>query len=272
LVTAAPKPIAVLLLTEDSAKDAPQVLEKLVRAALKLVVARPGPAEILFTPPPEQAAWWMHGNLWRSEGNLPKAQVGQRNRHLRDLTQSIATHLLLRERLGVVCFHYDGDAAWSGRPTSPTTLQFARIIRTRVRDLLTNPASGQASLHGRQPVPGLRGTELGAACDRLVEVVPYYSIEAWLYQNLDEADRIAATPPESISLQEQLASWRADRHQIERVLQIKKNCGLHDRHNLALATNWTARMALPHGRSFRWFLWDLARSRELRLALKSGRR
>lgn len=79
--------------------------------------------------------------------------------------------------------------------------------------------------------------------ERLAAFVPYYSIEAWLYQNQERLDCLAA--------QQQAAAVRPPAEGWEEVDQPKEFViWLRDRFNLTLATAFPVQPAYDTGRSF----------------------
>ena len=89
--------------------------------------------------------------------------------------RTIATKLGRED--GFVLFHIDGDRTWTDRATSENEAKFDKIVVARVRQLL----------QGR---PGSTAEDAEARLSRLFPVMPFYSIEAWLYQHTAVAIRL----------------------------------------------------------------------------------
>lgn len=142
--------------------------------------------------------------------------------------------------------------------------QFQQIVAERVRNVLENPTlvAGRPS---RTPL-GLAGAALNATCDRLIEVVPHYSIEAWLLHNKTVARDLASRHGASATLQEFLAG-EVDSEEVEKV----KDHAWSGAMNGDLAATWTARLALPNCPSFRALARKLANRRDIRIAAKGTR-
>lgn len=132
---------------------------------------------------------------------------------------------LIATRLGegaLVVFHYDGDMAWASRKKSTRDKDFDRAWRVAVRSL---------AIAVKRPLPD-------AAMLRLVEMVPYYSIEGWLYRALDHTrslcdqhcERARVAPSHSL-----LADWQADPGRLDEMLKPKDALCIRDEHNAALA-------------------------------------
>ena len=89
------------------------------------------------------------------------------------------------------------------------------------------------------------------ARSRLLLALPHYSIEAWLYQNLDHIESIAISHPKREALLALVAAWRADRSTLDAVERPKDRCPLGDSVNLDLAArSWPAKEAYAAGASY----------------------
>lgn len=232
---------ALALLTEDSGGQAQQTLERLVRHILHLLWGAEWQSRRLidglrFEPPDNpQARQALHGQRWRS--------THPRDRQAKiDLARYLADRLLARE--GVVVFHIDGDCPWSARP-SASLAAFERFLEREVQPLLqARPAQEGRSTR----VPRLEAVDLASVRGKLVLLVPYYSIEAWLYQNTAEVTALCEQLHAGRH-HEQSRGWPA----LEEILKLKKDdgCCLKDQHNAALAgATFPARALYAAGGSF----------------------
>jgi hypothetical protein len=107
----------------------------------------------------------------------------------------------LRQEHGFVFFHVDGDRAYRDRRASENH-------RTDADQPLT----------------------------KLVFLVPYYSIEAWLFQNTERAARLCPGAPTCrLGCADKLARWRDDRGALDEVLTPKQELCLGNQHNAELA-------------------------------------
>jgi hypothetical protein len=113
----------------------------------------------------------------------------------------------------VVVFHYDGDTPWTRRRESVTKQPFAAL---RVR---LSQVSGKQS-HLRPA--------------RLLEMVPHYSIEAWVYQATAAAVELCETHyhERDVAL---FRSWSVDRGLLDELEQPKSRTVLGSKHNAELA-------------------------------------
>lgn len=260
----------VLILSEDSGKDGAAVLRALVGKALAHVF--PGDTRRLrFTPGEDAAAHWVHAARWKSDAPVGRGKKGQHQRDFRDLVRTIANWLLRPNPLGMVAFHYDGDTTWSRRAEAKTPQQYEKRILPKVRALLADPTQG-ASIHKGAPRPiGLDGDALAAALSRLVEVVPHYSMEAWLYLNAAQLQRLADGDQVPPAVRAKLAAWTADPGSLQEIHQIKDAGWPNDKHNIALAANaWPADHAAEHAASFGSLLRKFAELRDVHAALSSA--
>lgn len=257
----------VLVLSEDSGKDGAEVLKAVMRKALAHVF--PGDTRRMsFTPADDSTAHWVHAARWKSEAPVGRGQAGQHHRDLRDLVRTIATWLLKRNPLGMVAFHYDGDTVWSCRANAKTPAQFQAIIKPKIETLLADPTQGAPR---REKVPtssGLQGDALAAALARLVEVVPHYSMEAWLCLNAAELRRLASVDAVPLDVHTKLADWTSEPGSLQEIHKIKDDGWPHDKHNLSLAKNaWSAIHASEHSDSFADLVTKLSNLNDVRAVL-----
>lgn len=239
----------VLVLSEDSGKDGAEVLKAVMRKALAHTF--PGDTQRFQIKPGDgEAAYWVHAARWKSDAPVGRGQAGHHQRDLRDLVRTIATWLLKRNPLGMVAFHYDGDTVWSSRANAKTPAQFQATIKPKVQTLLADPTQG-APRREKVPTPsGLQGDALVAALARLVEVVPHYSMEAWLCLNAAELRRLAAVEAVPPAVQTKLTAWNLNPATLQEIHKIKDDGWPHDKHNLSLANGWSASHAVKHSDSF----------------------
>lgn len=201
----------ILVLTEDSSRQAQATIQKLLKEALKLVVEGVdlNPARVRFEPLPEneRALHAVHANRW-------KEQPPPRETIL--LLGLIAARLL--EPAGFVVFHIDTDRAWSERNTSENRRKFETIIRAGVRRTLL----GEAPLPiNPRPRPTLTPEQVEAALGRLLVLSPCYSIESWLYQATKELLALCQGRHESEEHVGLIESWSVDRTLLDEVLKPK---------------------------------------------------
>jgi hypothetical protein len=107
-----------------------------------------------------------------------------------------------------------------------------------------------------------------AALGRFIQLTPFYSIEAWLYQNIAEARRICeASCGRHIEL---FNAWEADRGLLDQVFKpkSKETSCLEDKHNRALAEkSFPAEAAFNADKSYAAAVMDLLDRPDLRAAV-----
>lgn len=257
----APPCLSILVLTEDagSASDAGrekfEIVRIVVQRMLQLVVAGVQTHRIEWRPANDRARLAMRGPMWKSTGGASHAdQV--------ELRRLIARTIL--EPRGYVLFHIDGDRPWSDRQTSENVAKFDQLVAlpvTRiVRDELLRRGLAADALDG----------EVRRLLQRLIRVTPFYSIEAWLYQNLRVLRALCeARCGRHLAL---LDAWSADRAQIDEVTKPKESLCVRDKHNLSLARDqFPAEEALAAERSYAETVWALVGLDELQRALEATR-
>lgn len=226
----APSPVlSILVLTEDSAEDGRATVLALVKKMLGVIEPGYGSHRIEWAPATPKAQQAMRGNAWK----------GKDHRKAVDLFQSIATKLAERDPPGMVLFHIDGDRSWTGRESSENVAKFQAKVPVGVRQLVRAALEKKGRLEEEEERMG-----------RLLPLVPYYSIEAWLLQNTVEGRRLCLNNRCSEHL-EAFNTWAADRSLLDDVLEPKDATCLGDRHNLELAgAGFPAEPVYDAGRSF----------------------
>ena len=239
------KDLSMMVLTEDSGSDAYDTVLALGKEMLKLLVPAVRTNRIDFKPLEEESARRaMHANLWKSNNPLD-----ERNRRL--LIRGIITELLKPH--GFVLYHIDGDEPWSRHESSENVREFLARVRSPI----------EAGVRSQLPA------EVETRMKRLRLLVPFYSIEAWLYQHTREARRLCAEEGCG-RCHSQLAGWEKNRASLDEVTQPKKTtlC-FEDKYNA-----WLASSGFPAGEvfdakaSFARAVDDLLECEELTAALE----
>ncbi len=172
-------------------------------------------------------------NRWRNT-------TGRYEADRRDLWRYLARKL--SEPGGVVVFHYDGDARWSRRAGSPARDQFDREVRTRVAQVLAGAKISRE--------------EIARRMERLVECVPFYSIEAWTYQAIERAIALCRERYRGADI-EKFRSWNADRASLDEAHKPKEQTCLGGEHNEDLGKHVPVRDVIQAGCSMTCFVWGL---------------
>ena len=241
--------VSILVLTEDSGKHAHGTMVALCKKMLQLVEPACQTQRIEFEPAKAGARHVVNGNGWKS---------AKKHRELVDLRRTIATKL--GEPGGFVFFHTDGDCAWSRRGPNDVRDTFEARIAGPLRNLLLT--GGER----RQP---MSAPEVEVLLARLRLLVPFYSIEAWLYQNIDVAIELCHAHHGGKDT-DRLARWRECRHELDELRKPKDELCLQDRHNKELAERaYPARAAYQAGASFTAAVDSLTECEPLGLALRA---
>jgi hypothetical protein len=218
MVTGRTNLLSVMVLTEDSGDDAYATVHALAKEALKLLVPGVHTHRIDFKPLDDaNARRAMHANLWKSTNRLDEPNI-------RLLIRSIANELL--KEAGFVLYHLDGDRPWSDRESSENVREFNRRIREPLK----------AALNAGLQKQRLPSSAVDERMKRLRMLVPFYSIEAWLYQNTREATHLCATEGCG-TCQPKLDTWAQERSSLDEEHQPKEALCLRDKHNARLATS-----------------------------------
>lgn len=246
--------LSILLLTEDSGRDGYDTLHALMKEALKLVDPLAQVRHVHFEPLQNQAAREaVRANVWKSTSKWDHAKQV-------DLVRHIATKVM--EDGGFVFFHFDGDRIWSHRGTSENVQKFGKKVVFQVEQLV------RGNLR-RLGLPEDGPATLSKYMGRLFAVTPFYSIEAWIFQNTREAARLCHEEygGKDVEIFEQ---WEADRSRLDEVQQPKEKVCLGAKHNLGLATtSFPARVVHATEKSFHAVVEKLASNQALREALAS---
>ena len=229
---------AVLVLTEDGAKDAHDVVVALLKKAFALVAPGYHSHRVRFErfDPLSTHHSLVVANAWKGRGPKGLGGRGKHQYNLQAFFQDLAT-TLLEDPPRFVVWHVDGDRTWSDRATSENVEKFDSIVVSKVTAALElSPLADEAKQD---------------ATTRLLRFIPFYSIEAWLYQNLAEARRIAEQRNDP-ALLAQLEAWSADRSVLDELLKPKDACSLGPHHNLQLAqAAWPTAEVYELPKSFR---------------------
>ncbi|MCY1073654.1 hypothetical protein [Archangium lansingense] len=244
-----------MVLTEDSGTKAFETLRSIVKELLKQVDEYVQTNKISFEPVRNELALQaLHANVWKSS----KAKDRQKQV---ELIRTIATQVMLEG--GWVFFHFDGDRTWSSRDSSENVAKFQNLVREKVRGLIVLTLAAQRRGSASQEIEA----HADARMARLKTVVPFYSIEAWLFQNTREAIRLCQERYGGRDV-EQFQAWAQDRTALDEVLKPKEAVCLGAAHNLDLASaGIPAREVRAAGKSFTAVVEALNQDTELREAL-----
>lgn len=240
-------PVRILIVTEDSGKQAQPTLHLITRKALKLIDPQINlaPDRVSIDPLDPEAEAWLSATANRWKQRPP-------TRHLSHLLGTIATRL--SEEGGFVIFHFDSDTTWSRRRDSDNRRKFVKIIRSGVELALRG---GVRSPIERRPAPGIDMAEIKRRLSRLIVFCPCYSIESWLFQNTALlATKCASThrgsPEVKRAHARMIDAWAADRTLLDEVTRPKDDAlpCVADRWNAELAKGFPSAEIYAADRSF----------------------
>jgi hypothetical protein len=206
-------PVArVLVLTEDRSRTGNQTIQTILRIILTYIAPTADVSGVELSPiPNSMAASVLPGNIWKSAKKT--ADQGRV-----DLVNRIATQLALGH---FVVHHIDGDRTWSERDMSENVRLYRDRIERSVRRTLRDSKK-------------LRGPELDEYMSRFLRLVPFWCIEAWLFQNTEEATR--RCPGGDHQCPTRLSEWKGDRGKLDEERTPKELLCFGSKHNLQLAT------------------------------------
>ena len=216
--------LSFLILTEDSAPDACEPIEALVKRMLLLIAPSCQTHRIEFEPRTEAARSAMRGTNWKSKPDdfgHPKLVL---------LGRIIAAKLLEEEAPSFVLFHVDGDRVWAERESSENVQKFPEFVQTYVAPSL------DATLRRRRErtldEDALKGAK-EAALTHLLRLTPFWCIEAWLYQNTTLVHRLCE---QSCGAHlDQIKGWSEERGALDELPTPKKAICVSSKHNVELA-------------------------------------
>lgn len=216
-------PLRIFVLTEDTSKDARATVEALVRKMLPLVVpnCRVHDRVAFFpTDPREQEA--MHGEAWKSEKQI--------HREARVRLQRYIARRLCEPQTFVV-FHVDGDEPWQNRTTSVNGEKFQAFVV-----LIAQAAgAGQRSVQKSRRAPVHEAKSVSEPdLDNLIRFMPFYTLEAWLYQNLQGVVEICRRQHDGKHV-DAVRVWEDKRHELDELPKPANHFCVAKMHNLELA-------------------------------------
>jgi len=243
---------SVLVLSEDSGRGAHETLASLAKKMFLFIDSSCQTQHIRFEPPEHEGARQaLRGNLWKSR------ELRDQPRR-RDLIGYIATKLC-EGSTSFVLFHVDGDRPYSkvasglrgssagvdrDAPAVPSRAprvkesenveKFRQFIEREVIQFIEHRRRRAAEM--RSPSARVPLDPFVPEMGRLLVAVPYYSIEAWLFQNIDRARDLCLSHPRCRGAHVPLLeAWARDRGLLDEVEQPKEQMCFRDAHNATLA-------------------------------------
>jgi hypothetical protein len=232
-----PQPaLSVLILPEDGANDAHETLKALAKAAFKLVDPNVNTLKdrLDFEPMAGEHKRLVTSALWKGRPTHPDDRKA-----FLELIVYMATKL--SEPNGFVIFHVDGDSPYTERAHASNAKKnpqrFKEVIEKELRAYFVGKKVSEPEIERRLA--------------RILKFFPYYSLEAWLYQNIPVAKALCAQNHQS-ACHGTFAAWESDRAALDEIEKVKERCCLRSRHNLELAEKqFPADRAYAAGKSFK---------------------
>lgn len=225
---------SIALLSEDRSEHTRMGLQAILEKLLRRFEDDGFTPRVEIVPADPKLRPILIANRWRSTQPRDEAEK-------RELWKYLARKIA--EPGGFVVFHYDGDTPWSERAESPARAQFDREIRRRVEQALV--ASPRVP---REAVAGYLG--------RIIECVPFYSVEAWTYQATARATALCGEKYRGVDAQK-FEAWGRDRTLLDDLPKPKKQSCLEDAHNADLGKHVPVWDVVQAGCSMTWFVWCL---------------
>ena len=236
--------LSILVLSEDNGSGGLRTIQNILTRTFYQLAGN-GRVPGIHYPPVSQAL-----NDVCKPSAWPDAR---RNRDVRALRQTIGNHL--RQKNGFCFFHVDGDTRWSERTESTHLSAFDRHIAQPVCTWLRDNNT----------------PDLNRTMSKLFLLMPHYSIEAWVYQNIERALEICHQRNFERDAS-RFRGWREARHAIDEVHQIKDNVSLAARFNADLSERFPVNNALAAHTSFEAAYCVIAHHRRFRAALRASTR
>lgn len=252
--------LSILVLTEDSGDDAFETLCHVVKILLKEVdrQTRTHEEKLALLPLRSQTALQsLKANVWKSD-------KPEHRRNRVDLVQTIATHIM-KDECSWVFFHFDGDRPWARRASSENSQKF----KTHILEQVFKIVEGSSKVRSVQfeSKDELR-SYVDSRMSRVKRIVPFYSIEAWLYQNSERAIDICHKYYRGRHA-DRFERWRDDRSLLDELEKTKEQVCLGSKYNLMLvSSSYPVREVREVGKSFAATVQELCDDESLREALR----
>ena len=200
--------LSVLVLTEDTGSGAHDVLVALLRKLFYLLDPQIDLSLVSFERGPRFNDFYKGTRVRDYDRQLNVAKV-------------IANSLLGGAKPTIVVVHVDADRGWSdrcGEHGCDNLQAFRRRITARVAALLD-------------------GKGMVTHLDRLLEVIPFWCIESWLFQNSQEAQKICDELG-NVAASEQITAWQNAPHRLDDVVRPKTQITLGAKYNLRVTPSF----------------------------------
>lgn len=204
--------LAVLVLTEDTGDDAHDTVCAVVEKVLFLLEPGLDRQKLAFGKATERARAGMGFNCYKSAS-------GRDHDKKVDLAQAIARHLLVTDRDAIIFVHIDADGPWSTRDEVHLCANARRFSEEIVRRV--------AAILEQQQQPH--------RLDQIALLVPFWTLESWLYQNTREALRLCQDPKYRDDTRH-FELWQQSPHLLDEHERPKDTVRFGAKYNLDLAS------------------------------------
>lgn len=222
-----------IVLTEDSGSDSFAVVSGVLKKIFHFIDPSCRTHTLNLHPTENSVQEIVHANIWKSDAKEHRDKIGELHRYL---ARQVAMG-------NVIFFHFDGDVAWARRLESENVIKFSKRIRAEVLKLLSaNPKTRDNAKE---------------CIDRLVEMTPFYSIESWLFQNIDRAKMICLHNKYDKDINE-FYYFEKNRHDVDEVLEIKNKMSFTSKHNFELVNGFPVDIVYSLNKSFCSFVCKCA--------------
>jgi hypothetical protein len=220
--------LSVLVLTEDTGNDAHSIVCAVAEKALFVLEPGLDRQRLRFDQAAEIARAGMGFNCYKS--------TNPRDHNKKtDLALAIARYLMVKDRDAVVFVHIDADRPWSER--DPTHIcdnarRFTEEIVQRVTSILSEDA--RRTNHDETH-----------RIHRIAMLIPFWTLESWLYQNTREGLRICQEYPQYRGEAAHFELWQQRPHLLDEHVRPKDTVRFGSKYNLRLASE-----GFPAGRLY----------------------
>ncbi|MGO8992348.1 MAG: hypothetical protein ACLQVI_03405 [Polyangiaceae bacterium] len=205
------------------------------------------PTRLEVKPADEKARAAMSGSGWKDKHNVL-------------LRRTIANQIAMSN--GFVFLHFDGDRKWADHASSENVQAFKELVSS-VKSILATPGVQRDQSQRFSPAT------IEGMMRRLLEIVPFYSIESWLYQNVDRGVELCEKHHRGAHIAT-WRIWRDNRAALDEIWQPKEGCCLRANFNEDLAkSGWRVDEAYYVGKSLYASLNRLFECEDLCAALKN---
>lgn len=215
--------VKVLIVTEDTGTESFEVLKNLINSILKNIVEDYQSQLIEFKPVEKCYLPVCSGNRWKQEKPHKDPKLA---REITAFKKYIVQHTM--KSSAFIFWHIDGDMMWA---------QFARgkeCANRKSLDTFIEKVLKGMTIHQRDKVPP---TPEGC----FLKLLPFYSIEAWLYQNSQALQKITENTGDIQA---------TDASVFDDILKVKEAFKIKAKYNLQLSQSFPFQKVYELGKSF----------------------